>query len=75
MQQYKPRIQYVMNNRGKATAVQLPLRDWEKMLSEYKHLQQIISMKLSLEEALDEVRDIEMKNKKTGSLKEFLNEL
>ncbi len=64
-----------MNDRGKATAVQLPLRDWEKMLSEYKHLQQIISMRLSLEEALNEVRDIEMKNKKTGSLKEFLNEL
>lgn len=68
-------LQYVNDINGKTQAVQLPLTEWEKVLSKLKNYEQALKLKSDLEEALKEVAIIKKTGEHQQNLKEFLDEL
>lgn len=69
-------VQYLSDSKGKTTAVQLPLAEWERVLSKLKKLEQALKLKTELNEAFEQIRELKMsKTKKKENLKDFLNEL
>ena len=67
-------IQYLTNNKGMKTAVLIPFKEWTNLIKDYRHIKQLIKVRTSLEEAFEEVRQIEEGKGKKVSLEEFLNE-
>lgn len=67
-------IQYVTNEIGEKTAVQIPIKDWELLLQDYERIRQTSKIKNDLREAIIEIREIKQ-GKKAVLLKDFLNEL
>jgi hypothetical protein len=64
-----------MDSKGKATAVQIPLREWvalQKALEKGKKKQEFLE---GLEEAAKEIKQIEAGKKKAKTLEELLDEL
>ena len=68
-------LQYVNDTDGRTQAVQLPLADWEKILTKLKKYEQAFQLKSDLKEALEEVRSLSSSKAKKQTLNEFLNEL
>ncbi len=68
-------LQYVNDSNGKTKAVQMPLTEWEKVLSKLKKYEQTLKLKTELTEAFKEVALLKKSKEKKQSLKEFLNEL
>ena len=67
-------LQYVNDANGHTQAVQLPVAEWEKILTRLKKYEQTLQLKSDLKEALDQVKKIKgTKGKQT--LNDFLNEL
>ncbi|MDR2206224.1 MAG: hypothetical protein LBE36_08740 [Flavobacteriaceae bacterium] len=70
----KTTLQYVNDINGKTNAVQLPLSEWEKILTKLKKYEQALQLKSDLKEAFEEVAVLK-KTKHKQTLNEFLNEL
>jgi ABC-type enterochelin transport system substrate-binding protein len=68
-------LQYVTGKNGEPKAVQIPIREWENLMKDYKHSKQISKLRNDLSAAISEIKEIRKGNKKTVLLKEFLNEL
>jgi hypothetical protein len=68
-------LQYVTSKNGRPKAVQVPIKEWERLIKDYKHAKQISKMKNDLTEAISEIEEIKKGKKKTVLLKDFLNEL
>ena len=68
-------LQYLSDINGKPQAVQLPLTDWEKVLSKLKKYEQALSIKTDLKEAFEEVALLRKSKEKKQTLTDFLNEL
>ena len=68
-------LQYVTNKNGRPRAVQVPIKEWERLIKDYKHAKQISKMKNDLAEAISEIEEIKKGKKKSVLLKDFLNEL
>jgi NADH dehydrogenase FAD-containing subunit len=68
-------IQYVSYSDGKTQSVQLPLTEWEKILTKLKKYEQALKIKSDLEEAFEQVVQLRKSNVKKQILNEFLNEL
>lgn len=71
-------LQYITDIKGRKTAIQLPVRDWERIQKDLKELDIYRDKKVffnGLYEAFAEVKDIEGGRKKGTLLNEFLNEL
>lgn len=66
-------IQYLTNEQGVKTAVQIPLEEWLQFYKEYTSLKQYAAFKQGLREAFQEVREIECGEKTGLTLEEFLN--
>ena len=68
-------LQYVSDCDGKTQSVQLPLTDWEKLLSKLKKYEQTLKIKTDLKEAFDQVAQLRKSKGKKQTLNDFLNEL
>lgn len=68
-------IQYVSDSKGKTQSVQLPLTDWEKLLTRLKKYEQTLKIKTDLKEAFEEVAQLRKSKGKKQTLNDFLNEL
>jgi len=68
-------IQYVNDSKGKISAVQLPLPEWNKVLAKLRKYEQQLKMKSDLTEAFEQVEVLRKSKAKKQTLTEFLNEL
>ena len=68
-------LQYVNDINGNTQAVQLPLTEWEKVLSKLKKYEQALKLRSDLKEALDQVSVLKQQKGHKQTLNEFLNEL
>ena len=68
-------IQYVNDSSGKTQSVQIPLTDWEKLMSKLKKYEQTLKIKTDLKDAFEEVAQVRKSKEKKQSLNDFLNEL
>lgn len=68
-------VQYVNDSNGKLQAVQIPLSEWEKLITRLKKYEQSLKLKSDLEEAFSEVAEMKKSKGKKQNLKDFLNEL
>ena len=71
----KVELQYVNDIKGKTQAVQLPLNEWEKILSKLKKYEQAFKLKSDLKEAFEQVSLIRKSKSRKQTLNEFLNEI
>lgn len=67
-------LQYLTDEHGAKTAVQIPLPEWMQFLEEYTHVKQYAALKSGLAEAFQDVREIETGNVAYMTLQEFLHE-
>ncbi len=65
-------VDYLNDKDGNVKAVQLPLRDWEKVLSELKRYEQAIKLRSDLEAALQDVEKMRAGKASKQTLDEFL---
>ena len=68
-------LQYVNDADGRTQAIQLPVAEWEKVLSKLKKYEQAFKLKSDLKDALDEVKVLKTSKTKKQTLNEFLDEL
>jgi hypothetical protein len=68
-------LQYLNDSNGKTQAVQLPLTDWEKLLSKINKYEQALQLKSDLKESLEQVSILKKTKDNKQTLKEFLNEI
>ncbi len=68
-------IQYLNDQNGNISAVQIPWAEWEKIANKMKKYEQILKVKSDLTEAFGEVKKIQSRKIKKQTLSEFLNEL
>lgn len=65
-------VDYLNDKDGNVKAVQLPLRDWEKVLSELKRYEQAIKLRFDLKAALKDVEKMRAGKAPKQTLDEFL---
>jgi len=70
-----PEINYLLDNQGKQSIVQLKVEEWEKFVQDFKAMHEMIGLKSRLKNAFLEVKQIEKQKQKATKLKDFLNEL
>jgi len=68
-------VQYVSDSAGRKKSVQVPLSEWEKLMTKLKKYEQTLKLKTDLREAFQEVSRLKKSKSKKVALKEFLNEL
>lgn len=68
-------LQYVNDVNGNTQAVQLPLNEWEKLMTKLKKYEQALSLKGDLKEAFEQVNVLKNSRIKKQTLNEFLNTL
>ena len=67
-------IQYLTDDHGCKTAVQIPLDEWRELAADYRHLRQCDTMKKNLDRAFQEVEKLHRRKGKKTTLNEFLHE-
>lgn len=65
-------VDYLNDKDGNVKAVQLPLRDWQKVLSELKRYEQAIKLRSDLKAALTDVEKMREGKAPKQTLDEFL---
>jgi hypothetical protein len=68
-------LQYLSDINGKPQAVQLPLKDWEKVIAKLKKYEQSLQLKSDLKEAYEEVAILKKSKAKKETLTDFINGL
>jgi len=68
-------LQYVSDVNGNPQAVQLPLDEWNKVLSKLKKYEQALKVRSDLKEAFDQVAALRKAKGKKQTLNQFLGEL
>jgi hypothetical protein len=68
-------LQYVSDLNGKPHAVQMPVSEWEKVLSHIKKSEQVLKIKSNLKVAFKQVDAVRKSKAKKQTLTDFLNEL
>jgi hypothetical protein len=68
-------LQYVQDENGVVSAVQIPVSDWEKLLDELRSYEQMLHLKADLTLAFAQVRQIRNKKMPGKALIEALDEL
>jgi hypothetical protein len=68
-------LQYLSDFKGNPQAVQMPISDWEKLMSKLKKYEQTLKLKSDLQEAFEEVASLKKSKQPKQSLTDFLNEL
>jgi hypothetical protein len=68
-------LQYVSDMNGKPQAVQMPVSEWEKVLSHIRKSEQVLKLKSDLKVAFKQVDTLRKSKAKKQTLTDFLNEL
>ena len=68
-------IQYVNDKNGQIKAVQIPIKEWERLQSKFVTFSKELSLKQDLTKAFNEVRLMQAGKLKKQSLGEFLDEI
>jgi len=68
-------LQYVNDANGRTQAVQLPVAEWEKLLTKLRKYEQALQLKADLKEAFLDVKALKSTKGKKQTLNDFLNEL
>ena len=68
-------IRYVSDSEGKTQSVQLPLTDWEKLMTKLNKYEQTLKIKSDLKEAFAQLAQLRKLKRKKQTLNDFLNEL
>ena len=68
-------IQYLNDAKGNVKAIQLPLLEWEKILSELNKAKQLLKIKSDIEEAMKQVVALKKAKTKKKTLSDFIDEL
>jgi hypothetical protein len=68
-------LQYVSDMNGKPQAIQMPVSEWEKVLSRIKKSEQVLQLKSDLKVAFKQVEILRKSKAKKQTLTDFLNEL
>ncbi len=68
-------LQYVSDMNGKPHAIQMPVSEWEKVLSRLHKSEQVLQLKSDLELAFKQVESLRKSKTKKQTLTDFLNEL
>ena len=68
-------LQYLNDMNGKTNAVQLPLTEWEKVLTKLNKYEQALKLKSDLKDAFEQVAILKKAKGHKQTLNEFLNEL
>lgn len=72
--QLKYNVQYLTNENGNQTVVQLPLIEWKKLIKDYSKLRKLLILKDDLKSSLLEIEEIKKGNQNEVTLIDFLNE-
>jgi len=67
-------IQYLTDENGAKTAVQIPYKEWLDFYDRYRHLRQYSKLKKDFSDAFEEIKQNETGSTKKITLEEFLNE-
>ena len=67
-------IQYLTNEKGIKTAVQIPYSDWNNLLKKYSELSKLFALKNELQSGLSDLMKVAKGKSKEITLSEFLNE-
>jgi hypothetical protein len=54
-----PNAKYVIDNQGQKINLQLPVKEWEKFIQEFKRIETLLSLKKKLRNAFMEVGQIQ----------------
>ena len=65
-------IQYLTNVQGQKQGVQMSLKEWEKVMTQLRHYEQLLQLKSDLNEAMGEVKAMQEGKLKKQSLTDFL---
>lgn len=71
-------LQYITDKKGHKNAVQLPLKDWERIQKDLDELERLRNKKLfltELAEAVEEMKQIKEGKIKARNAEDFLNRL
>jgi hypothetical protein len=68
-------IDYINDTKGRVKAVQIPIRQWDKIALQLKKYEQTLKIKNDLTEAFAEVEQMRTGKVKKQTLSSFLNEL
>jgi hypothetical protein len=71
----KIHLQYLNDQKGNLTAVQIPIEEWEKLEEILKKYEQTLHVKEDLLAAFDEVKQIRAGKIARQTLSDFLNDL
>ena len=71
----KVAVRYLKDRNGKTKTVQLPLTEWEKIMTKLKKYEQTLKLRSDLKEAYKEVAQSRKSAIKKQTLTDFLNEL
>ncbi len=71
----KLELQYLNDIDGNIQAIQLPITDWERVLSKLKKYEQALKLKSDLKKAFEEVAKLKKSKGHKQTLNDFLNEL
>ncbi len=68
-------IQYLTNIQGQKQGVQMSLKEWEKVMTQLRHYEQLLQLKSDLNEAMSEVKAMQEGKLKKQSLTDFLQDV
>ncbi|MCK4760563.1 MAG: hypothetical protein KAW12_00085 [Candidatus Aminicenantes bacterium] len=67
-------VQYLTDSKSNKLAVQVPFKDWSKLIAGYNKIRQYYKLKQDLKESFKEIEEIENGDIEPVTLSEFLNE-
>ncbi len=70
-----PQTNYVLDNQGQKAFVQIPVKDWENFVNEFKKMETMLLLKEKLKNAFKEMKQIQKGEKQGTTLHDFLYEL
>jgi hypothetical protein len=71
-------LHYITDRKGRKSAVQLPIKEWEKIKNDLEELERLRNKKLfltELAEAVEEMKQIKEGKIEVRNAEDFLNEL
>ena len=68
-------VQYLNDQEGATQAVQIPIKEWKKLIKKLNAYEEALKVKSDLSEALSQVKQMQEGKIKKQSLSSFLDEL
>ncbi len=68
-------LQYVNDANGNTQAVQMPLREWEKVLNQLKKCEHALKLRSDLKEAFEQISLVKQSKERKQTLNGFLADL